>query len=201
MMAAPEALEAAESVPQLTPLQPVPESAQFTPLFCASFCTVAVKFWLPPVGTVAGVGDTVTTIAPAAAVIVMVAAADLVPSEIDVAVRDTAAGAGTFAGALYVTAAPDALELADSVPQAAPLQPVPDKAQFTPLFCVSFCTVAVKFWRPPVGTLTGVGDTLTTIAPGVAVIVMMAAADLVPSERDVAVRDTVAGVGTFAGAL
>src|ERR1700730_7070610 len=63
-------------------------------------------------------------------------------------------------------AARDALELADSMPQAAPLQPVPDKAQFTPLFCASFCTVAVKLWVAPVGTLAAAGDRLTETGVG-----------------------------------
>ena len=31
------------SVPQALPEQPVPDSDQVTPLFCASFCTVAVN--------------------------------------------------------------------------------------------------------------------------------------------------------------
>jgi hypothetical protein len=42
-MATPEALEAAESVPQAAPLHPAPLSDQVTPRFCESFCTVAVR--------------------------------------------------------------------------------------------------------------------------------------------------------------
>jgi hypothetical protein len=34
--------------------------------------------------------------------------------------------------------APDALEVEESVPQAAPLQPAPEIVQVTPLFCASF---------------------------------------------------------------
>ena len=79
-------------------------------------------------------GDTVTTIAPGAAVTVIAAAADLVPSETEVAVSVTKAGDGTLAGAVYEMGAPEALELAESVPQAAPLQPAPDNDQATPLF-------------------------------------------------------------------
>ena len=45
-------------------------------------------------------GDTVTTIPPGAAVTVMAAAADFVPSETEVAVRVTSAGDGTLAGAV-----------------------------------------------------------------------------------------------------
>ena len=33
-----------DSVPQLAPLHPGPDTLQLTPLFCASFCTTAVKF-------------------------------------------------------------------------------------------------------------------------------------------------------------
>jgi hypothetical protein len=43
-MATPDAEEEVESVPQVAPLQPEPESAHVTPLFCPSFVTVAVKF-------------------------------------------------------------------------------------------------------------------------------------------------------------
>jgi hypothetical protein len=38
----PEALEAADSVPHVAPLQPAPVSAHVTPLFCVSLLTVAV---------------------------------------------------------------------------------------------------------------------------------------------------------------
>jgi hypothetical protein len=50
-MAAPEALEVADKAPQVAPLQPAPVSVQLTPLFCASFCTVAVILLVWPVGT------------------------------------------------------------------------------------------------------------------------------------------------------
>lgn len=43
-----------------------------------------------------------------------------------------------------MTATPDALEIAESVPQAAPVQPAPDSAHVTPLFPESFATVAVN---------------------------------------------------------
>ena len=89
---------------------------------------------------------------PPAAVIVMVAEAVFVPSATEVAVAVTIAGVGVVPGAVYVIAAPDALEAADKVPQAAPLQPAPLSVQLTPVFCVSFCTVAVMFWVPPVCT-------------------------------------------------
>ena len=64
-------------------------------------------------------------------------------SETDVAVTVTVAGVGALAGAVYVIAAPEGLEVADKVPQEAPEQAVPFSDQVTPLFCASFCTVAV----------------------------------------------------------
>lgn len=97
-------------------------------------------------------------------------------------------------------AAPEALEAADNVPQAAPVQP--DNVQVTPLFCVSFCTVATKECVWPVCTETAVGFTVTTMAAGVAeVIVRVVTADFVASAIEVAVRVTVAGAGTVAGAV
>ena len=97
-------------------------------------------------------------------------------------------------------AAPEALVFAESVPQAAPLQPEPDRVQVTPLFCESFCTVAVKVCDWPVCTDALVGDTPTLMA-GAAVIVIAAAALFVVSATDVAVMVTVAGLGAAAGAV
>src|SRR5207245_827301 len=77
-MATPEALEVAESVPQAAPLQAVPESAQLTPLFCESFCTVAVNGCVALAATEAVGGATLTEIGDGA-VTVVVAAAPVVP--------------------------------------------------------------------------------------------------------------------------
>jgi hypothetical protein len=66
-----------------------------------------------------------------------------------------------------VIAAPDALAVADRLPQAAPLQPAPDNAQVTPIFCASFCTAAVKACCWPTCTEEVDGVTLTEIAVGV----------------------------------
>ena len=100
-------------------------------------------------------------------------------------------------------ATPDALEVVDNVPQVAPLQPVPDSAQVTPLFCASFCTVAVNGCAAPACTLEVMGDTVTTIgvAAGAAVTVIVAGADFVLSVTEVAVNMTVGGVGRLAGAV
>lgn len=98
-------------------------------------------------------------------------------------------------------AAPELLEFAESVPQATPLQPEPDRVQVTPLFCGSFCTVAVKACDCPVCTDALVGETLTPTGSGGAVTVMVAVAVLVESATDVAVSVTVAGLGTPVGAV
>ena len=62
MIATPEALMLAESVPQALPLQPVPESAHVTPLYCESYATVAVNCFVCEIGTLALVGETLTVI-------------------------------------------------------------------------------------------------------------------------------------------
>jgi hypothetical protein len=79
---------------------------------------------------------------------VIVAGTDFVVSATDVAVMVTAPGFGKLPGAEYVTAVPDALVVAESVPHAAPVQPAPESFQLTPLFCVSLVTVAVNFCVP-----------------------------------------------------
>ena len=198
---APEALAFAESVPQAVPAQPTPLSVQLTPLFCASFVTVALNPCVPPAAcTLAVFGETATAIT-GGAVIVIVAAADLLASATDIAVSVTTAGVGTLAGAVYVIPAPEALAFAESVPQAVPAQPTPLSVQLTPLFCASFVTVALNPCVPPAAcTLAVFGETATAITGG-AVIVIVAPADLLASATAVAVTITVAGEGTLPGAV
>jgi len=76
----------------------------------------------------------IVTVTLAAGVIVTVAVPDFVLSATDFAVRETVAGEGTTAGAVYVIATPEALVLAESVPQVAPEHPVPLSVHVTPLF-------------------------------------------------------------------
>jgi hypothetical protein len=185
-----------EIVPQEAPLHPVPDTVHITPLFCASLLTVAANCIVFVTFTEAVVGDTLT--ATAAEVNLIVVVALLVASAIEVAVRVTAAGDGTTAGALYVTAL---VVAADSVPQAAPLHPVPEIDQLTPLFCGSFVTVAVKFCVPIPASTLGFAGAITTPITGTAVTVITAVPVLLPSAIEVAVRVTVAGDGTTAGAL
>ena len=132
------------SVPQVAPAQPVPDSAQLTPMLWESLETVAVKFWVSPVCRLTVGGAMETETAPAT-VTVIEAVAFLLESLTDVAVSVTVEGLGKDAGAVYVMAAPEALETEESVPHAAPLQPVPDNDQVTPFACGSLATLAVKF--------------------------------------------------------
>ena len=198
--ATPDKLEVGITVPHVAP-QPAPDTAQVTPLFPVSFCKVAVNACVPPVWTLVVVSDNVTAIGAGAAVTVIVAATDFVPSATEVAVSVTAAGVGTLAGAVYVTATPDALEVGVTAPHVAPLQPAPDTVQVTPLFAASFCTVEVNACDPLTCTDAVVSDSATAIAGGVAVTVIIAAADFVLSATDVAVIVTVAGAGTLGGAV
>ena len=94
--------------------------------------------------------------------------------------------------------APDGLEVEESVPQAAPLQPDPERFQVTPLFCGSFATVAVMVCACPASTACVCGEMLTVIAGRVTVI--MTLADLVGSAMEVAVSVTVIGFESGAGA-
>jgi hypothetical protein len=68
----------------------------------------------------------------------IVAEADLVLSAADVAVMVIAFDRGSAEGAVYVTASPEALDGAESVPQITLSQLMPETLQVTPLFCGSF---------------------------------------------------------------
>ena len=88
------------NVPQLAPEQPVPESDQVTPLPCESFCNVAVKAAAVDTCTDVERGLMPTEIGSGAAVTVIVAVPDFVPSATEVAFSVTVAGVGTDAGAV-----------------------------------------------------------------------------------------------------
>src|SRR5260221_11538036 len=83
----------------------------------------------------------------AGAAMVMAAEAGLAGSAMGVAVRMTEGDAGICNGAVYVTAAPEALEVAESKPHAP--GPQFERDQDTPLFCGSLATVAGKIWVWP----------------------------------------------------
>jgi hypothetical protein len=74
VIATPDALVDAEIVPQVAPLQPVPENVHFTPRFCVSLLTVAAKGVCRAACTLAGVGATLTEITGAAVMVICVEA-------------------------------------------------------------------------------------------------------------------------------
>ncbi|HEY1923672.1 MAG TPA: hypothetical protein VGG58_00385 [Candidatus Acidoferrum sp.] len=148
----------------------VPDVAlHVTPAPPTSFVTVAVNpaDWFSTNPITLGEIVTLTRLAGALAVIVIIADADFVPSVTDVAVSVTVAGLGTVAGAVYVTAVPDAPVVADSKPQ--PFAVAHDNAHVTPFAALSFVKVGVNFCVPPVITEAVVGATVTPIT-GVGVI-------------------------------
>jgi len=124
-----------------------------------------------------------------AASTVTVAEPERLLSALDVAVTVTLA-AGTEAGAVYSP-------LVLMVPTVAFPPTTPFTLQVTPRFWESFVTVAVNCWVLEMFNEAEVGETDTLMA---AVTVMVAAAVLVPSVIDVAVSETVAGLGAVAGA-
>jgi hypothetical protein len=154
----PDALLGVDKFPHAAPVQPEPVSVQVTPLFAESPVTVAVKVVAAFKATVAVVCDSVTEI-PAGVVIVMVADPDFVPSLTEVAAIVTVAGFGTVAGAVYVTAVPDALVVAESEPQ--PFGVAQESDHVTPLFALSFATVAVNICICPAATVAVAGVTVT----------------------------------------
>jgi hypothetical protein len=172
-----------------------------TPADATSFVTVAANASDCPSVNPPRFGVSVTLIGAPVGVTVIVAVPAFVLSATEVAVSVTVADDGTLTGAVYVTAAPDALVVGATVPHVAPLQPVPDTVQLTPLFCESFVTVAAKFAVAPTVTLAVVGKIATPIAGAAVVTVIPAAARFVGSVTDVAVSITSAGVGAAAGAV
>ena len=169
-----------------------------TPADATSFVTVAANSIDCPSVNPPRFGVSVTLIGAPAGVTVIVAVPAFVVSATEVAVSVTVAGDGTLTGAVYVTAAPDALVVGATVPHIAPLQPVPDTVQLTPLFSGSFPTVAVNVVVALTITLTAVCDKLTVIG---ASTVIAAAADFVASATDVAVSVTSGGLGALGGAV
>jgi len=164
---APDKLVVGETVPQVLAVQAAPDSAQLTRLFWLSFVTVALKVVVPLTRTVAVVWERVTAIGEAgAAVIVIVAVADFVPSATEVALSVIFAGLGATAGAVYVTTAPEALEFAERIPHVPPLQPEPASVQLTPLAALSFATVAVNVAVCPACTEAAVEEMAMEIGVG-----------------------------------
>lgn len=101
MTATPDALEAADNVPQAAATHPAPLSVQVTPLFCVSCCTVAVKLCVFPTCTEELVGVTLSAISCAEDITVTCAVSNAVGSACAIAVTVTVAGEGTAVGAVY----------------------------------------------------------------------------------------------------
>jgi hypothetical protein len=124
-----------------------------------------------------------------AAVIVMFAVPNLVPSSVEVAVTISTPDAGAVSGAVYTPAVVMAPYFADHVTALLKL-PVP-------------ITVGVHWLVAVVCACSVVGahDTLTDVMVGAAVIVTLAVPDLVASSVEVAVIVAEPDVGTVAGAV
>ncbi len=185
------------NAPHVAPLHPVPEIDQLTPLLCASFVSVAVKFCEPIPACTLGFSGAIATPMTGAAATVITAAPVLVPSATEVAVNVTVAGEGTAAGAVYVTA----LVVAPvNVPHVAPLHPAPLSAHVTPLLCASFVSVAVKLFVCNTINKSVAGETVTLIGAAGGATVITAEELLVASATAVAVTVTFIVEATFAGA-
>jgi hypothetical protein len=174
------------STPQAALLQPLPDSDQVTPRFAGSLLMLAEKPWLRLSCTLAVDGEMLTE---TAASTLTLADAERVGSAEEVAVTVTPE-LGTEAGAVY---SPELL----TVPTVALPPATVFTLHWTPRFCESFCTVAANCCVRETFTEAEVGETDKLIG---AVMEMVAEALLVPSATEVAIRRTVAGLGTFLGA-
>lgn len=161
MIAAPDALEAADSVPQAAAVQPAPLSVQVTPLFCASCCTVAVRLCAFPACTEELGGVTLSAISGAEDITVTCAVSTAVVCACAIAVTVTVAGEGTVAGAVYT---PSAL----MVPCAASPPWVLLTCHIT-VVLEAFCTdaVNVKDFEVCTDALGGSTETVTCFVSGI----------------------------------
>ena len=133
--------------------------------------------------------------------IAIVTLAVALESATEVAVSVIVGGFGACAGAVYVMAVPEREVVVESVPHAFVPQFAPVMLQITPLFCASFCTLAVKLcdWFTP--SACTCGDTLTWMGAAEAEMVITAEADLAVLNTDVAIRVMEEDVGICAGAV
>jgi hypothetical protein len=127
-------------------------TVQVTPAFALSLLTVAVSAAVLVAATDAGGLLRVTEIGALGAEMVMVAEADLVVSLTAVAVTVTVAGFGAEAGALYLVAAPLAVEAEEKAPHGVVLQVT---AQVTPALALSLLTMAVMLVLVPASSEDG----------------------------------------------
>src|SRR6202020_425690 len=170
-----------ETVPHEAPEQPLPATLQVTAVFVV-LVTLAANCCVLVATTCALVGEMVTATGGR---MVTLAEADLEESATEVAVTLTCAGFGTEPGAAYKP-------LDETVPHAAPEQPVPLTAQVTAVFVV-FTTVAVNCCVLPATIWAVVGEMLTAMGGR---MVIVAEPDFSGFATDVAVTVTTAGFGT-----
>jgi hypothetical protein len=188
---APLAVVVELNVPQ-APAALLPQATvQSTPALLESPVTVAVSVVDAP--SPRDEGGVKLTVMTGEAVIFAVAVALVVPSFAEVAVIVTVPPAGTVEGAVYVVVRPLTVCVELKLPQL----PTGLQLQFTPAFCTSLATTAVRVSVPDVVTLNAEGDTVTIIGR----IEIVALADLVESATEVAVIVTVPHEGTVIGAV
>jgi hypothetical protein len=175
------------SVPQVVPLQPLPEIDHVTPALAGSLATLAEKPWPWFCCTLAVGGETLTE---TTASTVTLADPERVGSAPEVAVMVTTEPGGD-AGAVY---SPVLL----IVPTVVLPPATPFTLHLTPRFCELFCTVAANCCVRETFTEAEAGETDTLISAAMEIV---ADALLVASATEEAVKVTVAGLGTFEGAL
>jgi hypothetical protein len=175
-------------VPHVLPAQPIPEIVHTTAVL-EEPVTMALNCFrvLTPIWALVGEIEIATTVPD---VIVTVADADLVGSESNVAVTATIGGFGPEEGAVY---SPLALML----PQAEPLQPLPEMLQINTGLVFPF-SAAVNCNFAPGFSCAEDGDMLTDAA---ATNVTIAEAEADGSATAVAFTATLAGEGNVAGAV
>jgi hypothetical protein len=139
-------------------------TVQVTPAFALSLLTVAVNAAVFVAATDAGGVVSATEIGALGAEMVIVAQADLVVSLTAVAVTVTVADFVAGVGALYLVAAPLAVDAAEKVPHGAALQVT---AHVTPAFALSLLTAAVRLELVPASSEDGGwGENDTEICAG-----------------------------------
>jgi hypothetical protein len=177
--------------------EPPHVTVHFTPAFALSFATFAVMLVVPLTASdVGGCAASITAIGWP--VIVIVAVAVFVVSVTEVAVTVTVDPVGVVAGAVYVVAAPLAVDAGlndphDELPHVT--------VHFTPAFALSFATFAVMLVVAAGASEEGGCAANVTATAGGPVIVIVAEADFVLSVTEVAVTVTEFPVGIAVGAV
>jgi hypothetical protein len=158
VVAVPLAVEVGAKLPQAVALQ---VTVHLTPALALSLLTTAVRLVVEPAASdIGGVGFRATEMG-GAALIVIVAEAVLVVSVTEVAVTVTVAGLGTALGAVYVVAAPLAVDVGETLPHEEQLT-----VHLTPALALSFVTLAVMLVVAPTTSELDTALTATEMACG-----------------------------------